>query len=423
MKPLRFGIAVVLILLVAQVIQIRLLMVLGYALLGLLIFSFVWARLSLRWLEVSRRGVTERAQVGEIYEEIITIRNRSFLPKLWLEIQDGSDLPGHRVNCVQSAGPFATIKWRSRTTCTLRGRFRLGPMTITAGDPFGIFRFKREFSETRHLTVYPAAFDINSFEALSGLLQGGKHIRRPTHHTTPDINGLRDYRPGDGLNRIHWPSTARFNKLIVKEFEFDPSVDVEIFLDMDSLPHWVINHSAGIGAKGAMPAASGIRSVDSTEEYAVTAAATLCRHYIEARRSVGLVAWGQHKEIISPDRGERQLMKLMEALAVIRAQGKSNFGQVIAAEIARLRNTDTVILITPSVDERWLTVLPLLVRKNIKVAVVLVEPRTFGAPVENSMITVGTLSAMNTPVYLIKRGDDIGQSLDSELARLTAKMP
>jgi uncharacterized protein (DUF58 family) len=135
-----------------------------------------------------------------------------------------------------------------------------------------------------------------------------------------------------------------------------------------------------------------------------------------------MISWGQDHEIVSPDRGERQFMKILETLAIIRAVGKTDFGQLIAAETTRLRSSDTLILITATVEEGWLSILPHLLRRGIKMAVVLIEPRTFGAAVDNSLLAVGSLTAMNVPVYLIKRGDDISQALDSEMARLTARM-
>jgi uncharacterized protein (DUF58 family) len=419
MKVVQFVVAIGLIALLAQASRIRLLFVLDYALIGVLVFSFIWARLSLWWLEIKRQGSSERSQVGQYFEEVITLRNRSILPKLWLELNDSSDLPGHRLTCVQSLRPLGKTRWKARTYCNLRGRYRLGPITAAAGDPFNLFHFRRKFLAHRYLTVYPAAFELNNFNGLNGSLPGGNSVSRPTHHVTPNINGLREYRPGDSLNRIHWTSTARQRRLIVKEFEFDPATDVQILLDMNAASHWVVEH----GRKGetkAIPAAeTSLRTLDSTEEYSVAVAATLCRHFLDTGRSVGLITWGQHHEQISPDRTERQLIKLFEALAVIRAQGSQDFGQLIAAELPRFKSSDTVILVTSSLEESWISVLPLLLRKNVKVAVALIEPGTFGAP-DGPMLTVGGLASMNIPVYLIKRGDDIGQALDSELNKLAA---
>jgi hypothetical protein len=56
----------------------------------------------------------------------------------------------------------------------------------------------------------------------SGLLSGGEALRRRTHYVTTNASGVRDYAPGDSFSRIHWRSTARRNRLIVKEFELDP---------------------------------------------------------------------------------------------------------------------------------------------------------------------------------------------------------
>ena len=137
---------------------------------------------------------------------------------------------------------------------------------------------------------------------------------------------------------------------------------------------------------------------------------------------MGLIAWGQHHEIVSPDRGERQLGKIMDALAVIRAQGTTDFGQLIASELARLGSSDTVILITASTEESWSAILPVLLRKHVKAAVVLVEPGTFGGPDASPLLVVGSLAAMNIPVYLIKRGDDLTHALDSQLARLASQV-
>lgn len=419
MKIARFILIIALIALLAQASHIRLLFVLDYALLGVLIFSFLWAHLSLRWLELQRDVSSERSQVGQYFEEVLTLRNRSFLPKLWLEVSDSSDLPGHRINCVQSLRPFGRVRWKARTFCELRGRYRLGPITITAGDPFGLFHFRRQLPAHRFLTVYPAAFEINEFNGLNGSLPGGNNVSRPTHHITPNINGLRDYRPGDSLNRIHWASTARQNRLIVKEFEFDPAADVQILLDMNVASHWIVEHGRKGVSEGVPAAQSNRRTNDSTEEYSVATAATLAKYFLQTGRNVGLVAWGQHHELIASDRGDRQLNKVFEALAVIRAQGTTDFGQLIAAELPRFRSSDTLVLITSSLDERWISVLPLLLRKNVKVAVALIEPGTFGAQ-QGPMLTVGGLASMNIPAYLIKRGDDIGLALNSELAKLAA---
>ncbi|MEZ4612148.1 MAG: DUF58 domain-containing protein [Caldilineaceae bacterium] len=49
---------------------------------------------------------------------------------------------------------------------------------------------------------------------------------------TTNAAGVRDYYPGDSLNRIHWPTTARMRRLMTKEFELIPRRDIWLYLDL-----------------------------------------------------------------------------------------------------------------------------------------------------------------------------------------------
>ena len=75
-----------------------------FVLLAVLLVSFVWSRLSLRGLVVTRRTVTDRAHVGDQLMEYVELENRSRLGKLWIEVLDHSDLPGHRLGRVVTLG-------------------------------------------------------------------------------------------------------------------------------------------------------------------------------------------------------------------------------------------------------------------------------------------------------------------------------
>jgi uncharacterized protein (DUF58 family) len=72
---------------------------------------------------------------------------------------------------------------------------------------------------------------------------GGDALRRRTHYITTNASGVRDYAPGDPFNRIHWKSTARKDRLIVKEFELDPLADVWLILDLWSGAHYGDQHA------------------------------------------------------------------------------------------------------------------------------------------------------------------------------------
>ena len=179
---------------------------LWYLLTVLLIASYVWAWTGVRWLSVERSTRTGRSQVGKLAEERFVVHNRGLVPKLWLEVRDDSTLPGHLVSRVISPlGPRKTYAWTVKTRCTQRGRFSLGPVTLTSGDPFGLFTTSIRVEELGQDTmiVYPATVDVPSFAPLVGFLPGGDTMRRRTPYVTTNVSGVRDYTAGDSFNRIH----------------------------------------------------------------------------------------------------------------------------------------------------------------------------------------------------------------------------
>ncbi|MFQ5578190.1 MAG: DUF58 domain-containing protein, partial [Anaerolineae bacterium] len=200
---------------------------LAYLLGAILILSFVWTWLNIHWIKITRQTRALRSQVGEMIEERFMVLNTGLLPKLWLELEDHSTLPGHRASHVISGLRGKHRHTRIvRTMCLRRGRFKLGPVTVITGDPFGLFTFTRQLPLSSHLVVYPYTIPLPYYQPLLGEITGGEAVHRRTHYVTTNVAGVRDYAPGDSFNRIHWPSTARTNRLIVKEFELDPMADV-----------------------------------------------------------------------------------------------------------------------------------------------------------------------------------------------------
>lgn len=384
-----------------------------YLWLALLVTAVLWTWTGLSGLRIARHTRALRAQVGRPLEERLAVRNLGPTPKLWLEVRDRSDLPGHEASKVVVAlGARQERAWVVRTRCQRRGRFRLGPLSLTSGDPFGLFQITRQIPQTTNVVIYPATVDLPDFVLPLGVLSGGDALRRRTHYVTANAAGVRDYAPGDSFNRIHWPSTARRDRLIVKEFELDPQADVWLFLDGDravqaALPTpppvyhdsdkwWVIQD------KVTLP--------PSTEEYGVSVAASLAQFFVRRDRAVGMVAYGQSREVIQPDRSERQLTKLLEMLAVFRPSGQIHFHDALTIEAEQLPRGATVILITSSWDMRWVVGAQSLKRRGLRVAGVVLDALTFGGQHENASLAEG-LWAMGIPAYRVKNGDDLAAAL------------
>jgi uncharacterized protein (DUF58 family) len=345
--------------------------------------------------------------VGEEARERIILDNEWPLPKLWVEVQDHSDMPLHAAGFVAYLPANERRRWTVRTPCTMRGKWQLGPVTLHSGDPFGIFKLERPVDATADLIVYPATINLPEFRLPSAELPGGADLRSRTFHVTPNVSTIREYVPGDSFNRIHWRSTARTNKLMVKEFELDPTADVWIVADMHERSQVVAEEQRTLYRDRRL--GRDIQVPESTEEYIVSAAASIARHLLNGSRNVGLLAWGQHREIIPPEREARQLYKILESLAVIRAHGTHPLAEVLIAEASQFSRSSTMVVITSSVDQAWVTSLQQMLYRGIQTVVVLIDPESFGG--WPSAAALAKLSELRVPIYRVTQGQPLDQAL------------
>ena len=367
--------------------------ILTYVVLTLFILSWLWARYSLRQLVFRRTSVSGRVQVGEVFDERLTLDNLSVLPKLWVQVADGSTLPGHRAGYVASMGGRKRATWRARSTCRQRGRFQLGPITASSGDPFGLFRRRVTLTAAREILVLPRVHPLTGFALFTGGLPGRGRSSRRALQTTTNATTIREYTMGDALSRIHWRSSAHYSKLMVKEFDLDPAVDAWIFLDL----HDLVQEGKG---------------EHSTEEYGVTIAATIASYLLRQDLSVGMIVNGERREFLALDRGDRQMERVLELLAVVRTGAGPDLKEALAMDTFHFGRNTVAIVITPSNSRDWHEGLRHLQRRGVQVAVIGLDAASFAnGPADED--TLALLEGAGIPVMRIKSKESIVQILES----------
>jgi uncharacterized protein (DUF58 family) len=378
--------------------------------------SWAYSRYALRGVVVRRISRTTRSQVGQIYEERFEVVNNTRFPRLWIEVQDESTLPGSRGSQVLSMiGGGETRSYLVRTRLLERGVFPLGPTVVSAGDPFGLFPVSYTLNEVESLLVYPMIVDVSNFPNPSGWLSGGEALRRRTNQVTTNAAGVREYSPGDAMNRIHWLSTARRNRLMTKEFELDPLAEVWFFVDAAGYTHSSLPYQEpSISIRDMWRPNVKIQMPPSSEEYMVSIAASLSRYYIQRGRSVGLVTAGHTYDLLPSDRGGRQLGKILEVLALLRAEGRLPLQALVEAQAQNLPRGSTVVLITPSVGDSIALTVEQLIRRDMRPVVVLLDAASFGGPSGTEKVGA-TLSALNVPARKVACGDDLSAILSSDM--------
>jgi len=359
MKPWHFAVLWLGLFIVAASTGVDLLGYLSYLLLFVGVAMWVQARLTLDGLSITRTLSQTYAHLGDTFELVYELKNASSFGKLWLEISEESNWPEPLPGRVLSIGGKKNRKWKVLAKAIRRGRYKVGPIVLRSGDPFGLFPREARVATEALLLVYPRVVPLPHWQLPGSVLEGGVLTGRRSLQSTSMVMGIREYRAGDAMNRIHWPSSVRHRTLFVKEFELDKTADLWIYLDLER--HW----HRGDGE-------------DSTEERAVTVAASIVAKALREHRNVGLITSSTRAEVFQPDRGTKQFGKLMQYLAEVRVAGSRTLAETLVETLPRLRRGSACILITPSLDRGWVRPASTLREAQVATQAVMVGAPTQG---------------------------------------------
>jgi len=375
--------------------------------------AYIWSWLSLRGIRLTRAARILRASVGDLFEERFEVNNTVRQTCTWLEIDDQSGLPmaeGSRL-LTRLAGRQKR-SYTARTWLTWRGAYPLGPTVLTSGDPFGLFTVQKSLPASDVLVVLPMTVPIQEFQVPPGLLPGGKAIRQKTVDVTPHAAGVREYTPGDPMKRIHWPSTAHRQRLMVKEFEQDPQAQIWLFLDAHRTVHSAFTPTGTRPEEGFwwMQRRVRVRLPEDSFEYAISATASLARHFLADRRMVGLACASAKLTILPAERGERQVGKIMETLAFLQADGDLSLLGLVTMQAKLLPIGSGVILVTTSLQPDLLLTIENLQRWSLRPVVILLKSETFHRTPGDAGLASALLNR-NIHLCQITCGDDLASTL------------
>lgn len=305
----------------------------------------LWSRWALARVGYERQLSQARAFPDDELELTIRITNRKPLPLADLKVFDRIPTGLTTNATVTYSGSrqtqllqrrtslrwYESVVWRYSLRPTARGAYRLGPVQLRSGDPFGLYNADEERATFTSLLVYPR---------LLPLQQLGLPARNPIGDTrAPSLLrdpmrtiGVRDYAPADPLKDVHWAATARTGSLQTRVYEPTTSRTLAIFLDLDTFEYYY---------EGIDPA---------LVERMISATATLARAGLEAGYAVGLYANGapaeyEHLARLPAGRSPAQLATIMETLARLTAYSVTTMARLLLLNAPELRPGTTVLLV------------------------------------------------------------------------------
>ena len=221
--------------------------VLGFTCLSLVALSLLWS-LGRAGHAVTLRLANTRVTVGEKALGALTVTNptsrrlRATMVELCVGAGANSFLcpPLGRGESHEEVFAIAT---------TRRGIVAVGPASTIRGDSLGLVRRVQTWSDATELYIHPRTVAMNASTV--------GFIRDIEGATTQDLSSadvsfhaLREYVPGDDRRAIHWRSTARIGKLMVRQFEETRRSHLLIVLDLDT-DAWASDDEFEIGVSAA----------------------------------------------------------------------------------------------------------------------------------------------------------------------------
>ena len=344
------------------------------------------------WVRLLDRPMRLRRRTGHLE----LVEGQSFA--VGLEVTaDGGPMPGRAVvvDCVGERPVTAPVvragrvlRGRYEVASALRGRYRLGDAKLVIDDGFGLAETRIPLDRSDEVIVYPRVYPLEGLFTDAGGMSG-EQGRALLHRTAGyDLHSIRDHQRGESLRRVHWRSTAKRRKLMVKELQDTPRDEASVLLDGD------------------IRAVAGERP-ESTFDYQVRAAASLLHRLVESGQRSALVIHGaSHTRIRVGDAGGHWATAL---------------GALAGAEPDAPRaSAARVFVVTAAMSAALAERLLSLRSAQRDIAVVWVDAPDFA---DNRTDTAQDAAALRLtrsgiPIARIRQGDDVGRSLSAPTLRL-----
>ena len=184
------------------------------------------------------RMVPHAAEAGQYFSVELLVRNgKRFLSSRLVEVRDVVE--GHRLREEPSVtfvriGPRDERRGQYELAISQRGVYRFGPLRISSRFPLGIGERGHSVSETDEVVVHPALGRL-----LPGWKRRERELAESVHRANArmgifddEFHSIRDYRSGDNPRAIHWRSSARQGKLMVRQHEQHREAELVVLLDL-----------------------------------------------------------------------------------------------------------------------------------------------------------------------------------------------
>lgn len=307
-----------------------------------------WSWLALAALRCTLEFRDDRAFPDDELDLVLTVENGWLVPVPWMEadltipnrlyplsglVRRLAEPELRVIHVLATLMPLCRLTWRYRLRCRTRGLYEIPDVWLTVADPLRLFPRRKCLPVSARLIVYPRIVPLDQLGLRSRLPQGDLTLRSVLVDDPLRLVGVRDYRPGDPLRRIHWKASARRPQIQVKVLERTARLQLALYLGVDGFDHpWVAYR-------------------DALFERAVTAVASLANAAIERGGRVSLALSGAEPASVLPGHGVNHLREILEILAVVAPRRGRPLESVLAGSVPRQAGGTTVVVVVAELSE------------------------------------------------------------------------
>jgi uncharacterized protein (DUF58 family) len=264
-----------------------------------------------------------------------------------------------------------------------RGAYVYSESRVVVEDPFGLAHSERPLLGAGALVVYPRLVELEKlFSESGGTMLGGAAgrllVRRPAG---VELHSVRDYQEGESLRAVHWPSTAKRARLMVKDLEDAPRDDLAVVLD----------------------ARAGAASGESFDVQ-VRAAGSILQLYARRGRRAVLIITSTPRQTQRVRSHEGDWRAALELLAAAEASGRGSLSTALDEDGALATYVSDLVLVTSRLDGATAETL-LRLASGRRLTVVYVDSTQRPEPL------LLHLQAAGIAVAVVRRGDDLAAVL------------
>jgi len=342
--------------------------------LGILLNSFS-KKYALKGIRYSREISKKIEEINEEFDIITVIENRKILPVTFFQIIERFpatiqykfrtdkfktvEFLFHTITMFLL--PYQRIKRTYVASCDKRGRYIFSDVSLIAGDLIGLNTFTRSLDYWQEIIALPKPANLEKEIIPYGNYNGDLSIERWIIDDPTMIMGIREYTGLEPARAIHWPSSARSNRLMVKKFDFTLENTAMIILNIEcTKPFWFgIDKKSVDDIERCISITRGIMEVLEGQRipYGFTTNAIM----------MGLPA---EKNIVYPSSGPYQLNNLLEYLGRMSYNITMSFEDFILSLEKRDINCSTYIIITPKILESYIEPINSIASEMVRVILV-----------------------------------------------------